>query len=433
MQAELSAMPDVVTVFLEHAGEVLLVRRSDAVGTYRGLWGGVSGYVEPDTDDLRADAERELREEVGVTDAELVRAGEPLRVVDTEQDHEWTVHPFRYAARNRNVEPNTELADWEWTTPAGILDRDCVPRLWTTYRRVAPTVADVAEDTEHGAAALSMAALSVLRDAAAEATHARSLDCPDYADRAAVFDVARRLRDARPEMAVVANRVNRAVATSDGLADLATRAHDVVREALFADEEAADTAAALLTDAGDPPTVVTLSRSGTALTALRAAGARVVVAESRTGREGVATAEQLAEAGHEVTLTTDAALPSVVAGDVGPTPDAALVGADSVLPDGDVVNKVGTRALGLACRDADVSLYVVAARDKVAVADRHPSEAADPTALYDGGGDLVVENPVFDRTPADCVDAVVTEAGLLDADALDRVVATHREHADWDR
>ena len=141
----------------------------------------------------------------------------------------------------------------------------------------------------------------------------------------------------------------------------------------------------------------------------------------------------MAEAGHEVTLITDAALPSVVAGDVGPTPDAALVGADSVLPDGDVVNKVGTRALGLACRDADVSLYVVAARDKVAVADRHPSEAADPTALYDGGGDLVVENPVFDRTPADCVDAVVTEAGLLDADALDRVVATHREHADWDR
>ena len=36
----------VVTCFLRHGTEVLLVRRSDAVGFYQEQWGGVSGYAE---------------------------------------------------------------------------------------------------------------------------------------------------------------------------------------------------------------------------------------------------------------------------------------------------------------------------------------------------------------------------------------------------
>jgi hypothetical protein len=35
----------VVTVFLRHGADVLLCRRSEAVGTYSGAWGGVAGYV----------------------------------------------------------------------------------------------------------------------------------------------------------------------------------------------------------------------------------------------------------------------------------------------------------------------------------------------------------------------------------------------------
>jgi len=35
----------VVTCFLRNDGEVLLLCRSDAVGSYRGQWGGVAGHV----------------------------------------------------------------------------------------------------------------------------------------------------------------------------------------------------------------------------------------------------------------------------------------------------------------------------------------------------------------------------------------------------
>ena len=216
-------MTDVVTVFLQHEGEILLLRRSEAVGTYQHQWGGVSGYVEPETDDPREDAERELREEVGAVDATLRRRGDPLRVVDDENDREWTVHPFRYDVPDRAVDPNEEVAEWEWVSPPAMLDRPCVPGLWATYRRVGPTVAAVAGDDRSGAAAISTRALAVLRDAAAEAAHADALEDPEWSSHDAVSDAARRLRDAHPEMAVVANRVNRVMATSEGLEDLAER------------------------------------------------------------------------------------------------------------------------------------------------------------------------------------------------------------------
>ena len=38
----------VVTCFLRSEAEVLLLRRSDAVGSYRGQWGGVAGHVADD-------------------------------------------------------------------------------------------------------------------------------------------------------------------------------------------------------------------------------------------------------------------------------------------------------------------------------------------------------------------------------------------------
>ena len=36
----------VVTVFLRNAGQVLLLRRSEDVGSYSGKWGGVAGHAE---------------------------------------------------------------------------------------------------------------------------------------------------------------------------------------------------------------------------------------------------------------------------------------------------------------------------------------------------------------------------------------------------
>jgi translation initiation factor 2B subunit (eIF-2B alpha/beta/delta family)/ADP-ribose pyrophosphatase YjhB (NUDIX family) len=433
-------MPDVVTCFLRHEEAVLLVRRADDAPTHAGLWAGVSGYVEGDPGRTRPDADREVEEETGITGDHLVevRAGDPVTVGETDPDgdeREWTVHPYLFESDTREVEPNEELAATEWVQPTAMLDRPTGPGLWPVYRAVAPTVPDVTGDPTHGSAHLSVRALSVLRDAAGDAEH-------EGDDWATVAATARDLRSARPGMTALRTRVDRVVSEADrDPAAVRRRAETAVVDALGADERAADAAASELADlvpaAGDRLTVLTCSRSGTVAAALRRVEPtpELVVADSRPGGEGVGVAESFAGE-TDVTLVPDSAVAQMLAEpasvDASPV-DVALVGADAVLPDASVVNKVGTRALGLAAAAdaADVPLFVVTARDKVGDGDDLDLERADASAVYDGEYEVRVVAPLFDRTPAPLVTAVVTEAGPQSAAAVRDLAEAHAALADW--
>ena len=85
--------PHVVTAFLLRTDrgrdEILLVRRSERVRTYRGAWAAISGYLEPGVTPLDQ-AYTELSEEASLPrDAvELLRVGAPLPVRDEAQGRE---------------------------------------------------------------------------------------------------------------------------------------------------------------------------------------------------------------------------------------------------------------------------------------------------------------------------------------------------------
>src|SRR6056297_2488214 len=223
---------EVVTVFLRHGPDVLLLERSDAVGSYRGQWGAVAGHAEGDPE---AAARRELVEEAGVEDATLVRRGDPFEVDDPEHGT-WRVHPFLFDAADRDAATDWEAASHEWVPATELRRCDTVPDLWRSYDAVRPTAATVAADDEHGSAYLSLRALDVLRDEAAVAD-----------EYAAVAGVARELRDAKPGMAVVGNRVNRAMHEADRTPEsVEASARAVASEAVYADERAATRAAAEL-------------------------------------------------------------------------------------------------------------------------------------------------------------------------------------------
>jgi len=477
---------EVVTVFLRNAGEVVLLRRSDEVGSYPGRWGGVAGHAEREAAATegseasegraardrrslgpceqrgakprgpceraepakgrrsreqtgsgatreRSDPDGAAREETGIDPAtlDLVRRGEPFPVEDGE--YAWRVHPYLFDCTTREVKTNDETAEYEWVPLAEILRRETseaserragearetVPDLWTSYDRVRPTPGTIAEDAEHGSSYLSLRALECLRDGAALAVE-RAGDWEDLAS------VARDLRSARPSMAVVANRVNRAMHEASGERDAVERAavegHRRAREA--------DAGAATLDPDWDR--VLTLSRSGTVRRALLGATAleRVFVAESRPAREGVGVAERLADE-YRVTLHTDAAVAHVLATH---QVDAVVVGADAVLADGSVVNKTGTRSAALAADREDVPLHAVCAADKISPDEEPRLEAGPPKAVYDGDGDADLEalNPTFDVTPPSLVTAVRTERGPFDTGEIRAVAREHADLAGWE-
>lgn len=448
----------VVTAFLRNRGEILLLRRSDAVGTYAGRWGGVSGYAEGDPDEQ---VRVEIREETGLAvDASVafVRAGRPVRVEDPDLERTWLVHPYLFDCEEREVSLGEEHTEREWVSPTAMLgldrglepgsefgsgpesddesgsepesDYETVPGLWTTYERVAPTVRSVAADDEHGAATLSVRALEVLRDRAgvlaAERDRAGSDGEPADEEWDELAALADRLLEARPSMAVLRNRVNRAMAGADGRRAAAVLESTIggIDRALEADAEAAANAGEYATG-----TVLTLSRSGTVLEAFRGSDSldRVFVAESRPACEGRDVAERLA-GDLPVTLHTDAAAAHVLARE---DIDHVLVGADTVLPDGRVINKTGTRGVAIAAAHEGVPVYAVAAGDKVSPRATVTLESGTGRAVYDGDAPIDVANPTFDVTPAECVDGVVTENGLRSTDEIEALAEELRALEDW--
>jgi ADP-ribose pyrophosphatase YjhB (NUDIX family) len=134
----------VVTCFLlrreDGVDHVLLVRRSDRVGTYRGVWAGVSGFVEPGVSPLEQ-AYTELREEASLApdDLQLLRTGAPLDVSDAAIGRAWVVHPFLFLLRvPERVRTDWEAADAQWVAPAAVATLDTVPRLAEALAAVYP-------------------------------------------------------------------------------------------------------------------------------------------------------------------------------------------------------------------------------------------------------------------------------------------------------
>jgi 8-oxo-dGTP diphosphatase len=134
----------VVTAFLlrQDRGhdEILLVRRSQRVRTYKGAWAGVSGYLEPGVTPLDQ-VYTEISEEASLPrDAvQLLRTGEPLDVRDEALGQSWVVHPFLFAL----ADPDRIRTDWEatehrWVTPQEVSAQPTVPMLAEALARVYP-------------------------------------------------------------------------------------------------------------------------------------------------------------------------------------------------------------------------------------------------------------------------------------------------------
>ena len=125
----------VVTAILERAdGKILLLERSSRVGTFRGRWAGVSGYLEDPTP--LDQAYREIREELGLerTALELRSSGRPILARDGARI--FVVHPFRFFARSTELHLDWEAVRAEWVDPTEIRRRPAVPKLDRVWEAV---------------------------------------------------------------------------------------------------------------------------------------------------------------------------------------------------------------------------------------------------------------------------------------------------------
>ncbi len=354
--------------------------------------------VSADAGEDAAAALGRLLDGLGLAEPTVERRGDAVETPDG------PLVPFLVAALSREgVGGGGSCPDPGWGPPAE-LRRGADERWRRAYAAVAPTVETVAGDETRGSTALATDALWALRDAASDAA-ARG------AGLAPVAATARALLDARPAMVALGNRVDRAMAGAPTPAAVEDTASAAIERAHAADAAAARLAAEAV--AGDR--VLTLSRSGTVRAALLEARPDVLVAASRPGGEGLAVADELADAGLSASTCADAEIyDRLRSGEVG----SVLVGADAVTPAGGVANKVGTWAAALAACWVDVPAYVACASDKVRPA---------------GEGDRAPLELLFDLTPPGFVTAILTERGRLAPAEVRAVAEEHRELGAWRR
>ena len=165
---------------------------------------------------------------------------------------------------------------------------------------------------------------------------------------------------------------------------------------------------------------------GTALGVIRAGVAQgridqVFAGETRPWLQGARlTVWELQQDGIDATLIADSAASHLMkSGKV----QWVVVGADRICANGDTANKIGTYQLAIAARHHGVGFMVVAPSSTVDMAtpsgDLIEIEERDPGELHAVGGSRTVAegvgawNPVFDVTPHDLIDAIVTERGVI--------------------
>ena len=288
-------------------------------------------------------------------------------------------------------------------------------------------IQQVCADREHGSRWLVNAAITVLRDLAEDTTLSQAERLSQLYARA--YQIAQ----ARPAMGALSSAVGRIISLHEGGPEA------IAQEALqlLADLDRAPQCITGHAQAFLFGHIMTCSISGTVLStllALKGQIERVTVLEGRPRYEGRGMAQALHEQGVPVTLITDAQADIFLS-----QCQSVVVGADSILVNGDVLNKAGTALLAWAAHGRGINLHVLSETIKISPHrwyEHNPTRINDNLSLleekeasevFDHAPEGIhVRNFYFDHTPYRLITNVITEQGLLDRRNIREIAVTTR-------
>ncbi len=263
--------------------------------------------------------------------------------------------------------------------------------------------------------------------------------CPDNDPnwRQRLADARQRLANSRPtavNLFWALKRCDDLISGSDNVPTLATALLDLAKhihsEDIAINERIGDHGATLLPEASLVYThcnagALATGGYGTALGVIRSAYRDgklqgVIAGETRPWLQGARlTSWELMQDGIPVTLAIEGAAAQLMREH---RPSWVIVGADRVAANGDVANKIGTYNLAIIARHHGVKVMVAAPTSTFDLnldGRDIPIEQRPATEITHSGGAAVApegcqtSNPAFDVTPAELIDAIVTENGVI--------------------
>jgi len=103
--------------------------------------------------------------------------------------------------------------------------------------------------------------------------------------------------------------------------------------------------------------------------------------------------------------------------------DAVITGADRIAANGDSANKIGTYSLAVLARAHGIPFFIAAPQstfdlaiengDEIPIEQRNAEEITHSFGRRIAAEGVSVYNPAFDITPADYIEAIITNRGII--------------------
>jgi ADP-ribose pyrophosphatase YjhB (NUDIX family) len=118
----------VIVIFVKYRDKFLLVKRSEKMLTYKGLWSCLAGFVD-DEKTMEEKVRFEIVEELGLkeTDIKEIKQGDTYLFVDEELNREWIRHLFLVEITNPNIKLSWEHTEMLWVLPEDATKNETTP------------------------------------------------------------------------------------------------------------------------------------------------------------------------------------------------------------------------------------------------------------------------------------------------------------------
>ena len=128
----------VVTCFAKFNDEILLLKRSDKVWTYKNRWNAVAGYLD-EIKPLRQKALEELNEETRIAKEKVkkISIAEPFEFHDKEIGITFVVHPVLAELEEKpEIKLDFEHTEFKWVKKGDLGKYDAAPNMMEGAKRV---------------------------------------------------------------------------------------------------------------------------------------------------------------------------------------------------------------------------------------------------------------------------------------------------------
>ncbi len=126
-----SIIAPVVTLFVKYDGKILLMKRSQRVGNYKGRWCTVAGYID-EHKPVRRKMLEELNEETGVSKKSIksFNLGKRYSFSDKKIDRTFVVFPGIVELKKKpRIKIDWEHTEYRWISPKDLKKFNIVPHL----------------------------------------------------------------------------------------------------------------------------------------------------------------------------------------------------------------------------------------------------------------------------------------------------------------